>query len=287
MVARHAPPSRSGEPNQLRYPGASSLNPHPGGVFRQSPPAENWGGAFSREWSVRKPARGFHREGLGSQKPGIELSETGQGHFQRVYSSLAKPSRIAGQKRTPKPHRRPGTFALNNGTSRRQPDLYWKQLQQLKAASVCIRLYRNQLAWRVRAVEVVKAVASSGSIAGWVVFREYPFLWSSIIVAAQLLDALKNVFPFARNHKSASDLTVAMELLWIDAEEEWESIYSGQLSEDKIIKRRTQLRKLQLDAERKYFPEGFQPSEKLVKLATDEASTYFALTYTATEDASE
>lgn len=106
-------------------------------------------------------------------------------------------------------------------------------------------------------------------------------------MAAQLLDALKNVFPFARNHKSASDLTVAMELLWIDAEEEWESIYSGQLSEDKIIKRRTQLRKLQLDAERKYFPEGFQPSEKLVKLATDEASTYFALTYTATEDASE
>ncbi|MBN4098617.1 hypothetical protein [Methylobacterium sp. OT2] len=176
---------------------------------------------------------------------------------------------------------------MSNTPSRRQPDLYWKQLQQLKASSVCIRLYRNQLARRVRAVEIIKAVASSGSIAGWVVFKEYPILWSSIIVAAQLLDALKNVFPFARNHKSASDLTVAMELLWIDAEEEWESIYSGELPEDQITKRRTQLRKIQLEAERKYFPEGFEPSEKLVRLATEEASAYFALTYTATEDASE
>ncbi len=136
-------------------------------------------------------------------------------------------------------------------------------------------------------MEIVKAVASSGSIAGWVVFKKYPILWSSIIVAAQLLDALKNVFPFARNHKSASDLTVAMELLWIDAEEEWESIYSGQLSEDKITKRRTQLRKLQLDAERKYFPEGFEPGDKLIRLAELEASTYFELTYKGTEDASE
>lgn len=163
--------------------------------------------------------------------------------------------------------------------SRRQPDLYWKQLEQLKAASICLRLYRNRLGLRVRAVEIVKSVASSGSIAGWVIFRDYPLLWSSIIASAQFLDAIKNVFPFAKNHKAASDLTVALELLWIDAEEEWESIYAGKLSEDAIIKRRTKLRKLQLEAEKKYFPEGFAPSEKLIRLATEEASTYFALTY--------
>lgn len=173
---------------------------------------------------------------------------------------------------------------MSNLPSRRQPDLYWKQLQQLKAASVCIRLYRNQLARQVRTVEIIKAVASSGSIAGWVVFKEYPILWSSIIVAAQLLDALKNVFPFARNHKSASDLTVAMELLWIDAEDEWERIYTGELPESQIIKRRTQLRKIQLEAERKYFPEGFEPSKKLLRLAAEEANTYFSVTYAEPED---
>ncbi|GAB6973664.1 hypothetical protein [Methylobacterium phyllosphaerae] len=171
--------------------------------------------------------------------------------------------------------------------SKRQPALYWRQLEQLKAASICIRLYRNRLAWQVRLVEIIKVVASSGGIAGWAVFTQYPLIWSGIIASAQLLDALKNVFPFARNHKSASDLTVAFELLWIDAEEEWENIYLGRLSEDAIIKRRTRLRKLQLEAERKYFPEGFNPSDGLVRLATEEANTYFKLTYPGTEDASE
>lgn len=44
---------------------------------------------------------------------------------------------------------------------------------------------------------------------------------------SQIVDATKHVFPFARQHKAASDLTVALELLCIDAEVEWESIYKG------------------------------------------------------------
>jgi hypothetical protein len=90
---------------------------------------------------------------------------------------------------------------------RRQPDLYWRQFAQLKAASICIRLYRNRLARWVRAVELVKAVASGGAIAGWVVWRDWPILWAGIIAGAQFLDATKHVFPFARSHRSACDLT--------------------------------------------------------------------------------
>ena len=164
-------------------------------------------------------------------------------------------------------------------TSHRQPDLYWKQLGQLKAASICIRLYRNQLARRVRAVELIKAIGSGGGIAGWVVWRDLPFLWSGIIAASQFLDATKHVFPFARQHKAASDLTVAMELLCIDAEVEWEGIYAGKIPHDGIIERRARLAKVQLEAEHKHFPEGFEPSQRLIDMATEEANTYFALTY--------
>jgi hypothetical protein len=95
--------------------------------------------------------------------------------------------------------------------SRRQADLYWRQIEQLKGSAVCIRLCRNRLARRVRAVEVVKAVASSGAIAGWFASDRYRFLWGCIIAAAQLLDVLKDVFPFAKQHKQAASLTVALE----------------------------------------------------------------------------
>jgi hypothetical protein len=167
----------------------------------------------------------------------------------------------------------------NTSDSRRQPDLYWKEMEQLKAAAVCIRLCRNRLAKQVRGVELVKVIASSGGIAGWVVWKDYPFVWSGIIAAAQLLDAIKHVFPFAKEHKGASNLTVALELLFIDAQYEWENIYAGKLTEDDIMAARQKMQKLRLEAEHKHFPDGFQPPEKQVTLASEETQAYMSLTY--------
>lgn len=163
--------------------------------------------------------------------------------------------------------------------SKRQADLYWRQIEQLKAAAVCIRLYRNQVARRVKTVEIIKAVASSGAIAGWFASDSYKLLWGCIIAAAQLLDVLKDVFPFAKLHKQAASLAVALELLLIDAEDEWEKIHIGKIDDEAIIERRTRLRKLQLEAEQTHFPEGFEPDRKIVALATEETRTYFLVTY--------
>ena len=67
----------------------------------------------------------------------------------------------------------------------------------------------------------------------------------------KLLDAIKHVFPFAKDHKSASDLTVALELLFIDAQYEWEKIYAGKMSDEDIMSARRKMQKLRLEAERK------------------------------------
>jgi hypothetical protein len=167
---------------------------------------------------------------------------------------------------------------------RRQPDLYWRQLGQLKAASICIRLYRNRLARWVRAVELIKAVCSGGAIAGWVVWKDFPLVWSGIIADAQFLDAIKHVFPFARLHKAASDLTVALELLCIEAEAEWESIYAGQVANQVITDRRARLARVAMEAQHKHFPEGFEPSAKQIKVAISIAATYYANTYKPVTD---
>jgi hypothetical protein len=163
--------------------------------------------------------------------------------------------------------------------SRRQSDLYWRQIEQLKGAAVCIRLYRNRLARRVKTVEIIKAAASSGAIAGWFASDSYKLLWGCIIAAAQLLDVLKDVFPFAKLLRQAASLTVALELLLIDAEDQWEKIHLGKIEDEAIIEQRTRLRKLQLEAEQKQFPEGFEPDRRIVALATKETRTYFLITY--------
>jgi len=162
---------------------------------------------------------------------------------------------------------------------RRQSDLYWKEMEELKAASICIRLCRNQLGFRVKVIDLIKAVASSGGIAGWVVWRDAPFLWSGLIAGAQLLDALKGAFPFARDYKAAGDLTVALELIFIDAQYEWERVYTSKIGNDAIMAARRKIQKLRLEAERRHFPEGFEPPARFLLMAAKDAGTDLTTLY--------
>jgi hypothetical protein len=167
----------------------------------------------------------------------------------------------------------------NAGAAHRQQQLYWTQLVELKVASCYIRRYRDSVAkWVVR-LGVLRAVASSGAIAGWALWHEFAFVWACIIAASQLADALKEVFPFTRIHKAASEHTVALDSLFIDTQLEWENIYAGRFSDIEIMNHRHKLMKLQHDAERKNFPEGLTIDVKLFDLAEKDAETYLQNTY--------
>jgi hypothetical protein len=51
--------------------------------------------------------------------------------------------------------------------SHRQQQLYWAQMVELKVAAAYIRRYRDYLGKRTTALGTIKAIASSGGIAGW------------------------------------------------------------------------------------------------------------------------
>ena len=161
----------------------------------------------------------------------------------------------------------------------RQQQLYWNQMIELKVAVEYIRLYRDDLGRWVTGLGTVKAIASSGSIAAWAIWREYAFVWGAIIAIAQVLDALKDVFPFTKTHKSASEHAIALGSIFIDAQLEWESIFSGRYTDDQIANRRHKLMKLQHEAERHSFPNGLSTRDALFKEAESEAKTYFESMY--------
>jgi hypothetical protein len=85
----------------------------------------------------------------------------------------------------------------------------------------------------------------------------------AIIGASQVADALKGVFPFTKKHKAASGHTLTLGGIFIDAQLEWENIFSGLYTDDQIMNRRHKLMKLQHDAERTSFPEGLATRESL------------------------
>ena len=168
---------------------------------------------------------------------------------------------------------------MNEDTTHRQQQLYWAQMIELKVANGYIRRYRDHLGRWVTGLGVLRAVASSGGIAAWALWKEYAFVWGSIIAASQVTDALKDVFPFTKKHNAASAHTIRLGAMFIDAQLEWENIFSGRYSDDQIMKLRHKLMKLQHDAERENFPDGLAVKEALFAQAQQEAAEYFKVTY--------
>ena len=168
---------------------------------------------------------------------------------------------------------------MSDDTPLRQQQLYWAQMIELKVANAYIRRYRDYLGKWVTGLGVLRAVASSGGIAAWALWKEYAFVWGAIIAASQVTDALKDVFPFTKKHKAASVHTITLGAMFIDAQLEWENIYSGRYSDDQVMKLRHKLMKLQHDAERNNFPDGLAARDRLFAQAQHEAKEYFKATY--------
>ncbi len=150
---------------------------------------------------------------------------------------------------------------------------------ELKTAAAYICRYRDALGRWVTGVGTVRAIASSGGIAAWAIWREHALVWGAIIAASQVADALREVFPFTKTHKAASEQAITLEGLFIDAQLEWESIFSGRYTNDQITNRRYKLMKLQHEAERRNFPLGLATKAALFAEAQQEAKDYFATTY--------
>ena len=85
-------------------------------------------------------------------------------------------------------------------------------------AACYIRRYRDYLGKRVTVLGTLRAIASSGSIAAWALWKEYAFVWGAIIAASQVADALRDVFPFTKKHKAASTHTITLSSIFIDAQ---------------------------------------------------------------------
>jgi hypothetical protein len=150
---------------------------------------------------------------------------------------------------------------------------------ELRVAVGYIRRYRDDVGRWVTGLGTVKAIASSGGIAAWAIWREHAFVWGMIIALSQVADALKDVFPFSKTYKAASEHTITLSGVFIDAQLEWENIFSGRYTNEQIMNRRHKLMRLQHDAERHNFPNGLGTKPPLFALAQQEAKDYFAVTY--------
>ncbi len=164
---------------------------------------------------------------------------------------------------------------VSEAPEHRQQQLYFRELFQLKVRWEYTRRYRNILSAWVTRIAILRAVASSGSIAGWVIWRDYAFVWGAIIAASQLADALRDAIPYTARQKAANALLTDLDALFIEALFEWEGVYSAKFTNEEITERRRKLMQLQHELDGKHFPTG-NPRNRpdLLALAEEDAIAY-------------
>ena len=112
---------------------------------------------------------------------------------------------------------------------------YWRYMVQIKAWTFYLNLYiEDSYKWEKR-VNVFSAIASSTSIAAWVIWQELSFVWSVIIAISQVLTAIKEFMPYSKRLKFLVPFMEDLKFLYNKIEYNWFKVSEGKLKEEEMI----------------------------------------------------
>lgn len=113
---------------------------------------------------------------------------------------------------------------------------YWREFDQLKVHINYLERYLEKTVKIDRLINMFLAISSSGSIAGWVIWENFSFLWGSIIAISQAFNAIKIYLPYSKRLKSLQAITNDLESLFLSMEDSWFYVSEGKLTEEDIHK---------------------------------------------------
>jgi hypothetical protein len=157
---------------------------------------------------------------------------------------------------------------------------YWVELQALKAHVCYLSLYQLRSESYERWIGIILAVASSSSIAGWVIWQQYAFVWACFIAGSQVISVTYKFLPFKERIKPLRSAGIELGLLSDEAERCWFDVAEGELTEKQINEKRFEIRKRKSAIMQSAFNGMVIPEvESLMAKAEDHMRRYFKSHY--------
>lgn len=161
---------------------------------------------------------------------------------------------------------------------------YWRELDQLKVHDIYLNYYLENTIKIDRAIKIVLAVSSSGSIAGWAIWTYYQFVWAFIIAFSQVINAIKGYLPYSKRLKSLFGITNDFGALFLSMENDWFNISEGKYSKERIHKIHMKYKEKRRQIIQKHLGASPLPNnEKLMQLSIKDARVYFNNFYSSEE----
>jgi hypothetical protein len=159
-----------------------------------------------------------------------------------------------------------------------QQRIFWDELLTLRRDARYVDLCLAQTETIDRCLKGFIAIAASSSIAGWAVFKEYSFVWASVVAAAQVLQVIKEYLPYKMRLKALTGLSQDLNSISLSAENHWYNVSTGALYNEDIHDLRFDLKVRKQAALQKAFPSAGLPlNKKLSERAERETLEYFTI----------
>lgn len=153
--------------------------------------------------------------------------------------------------------------------------LLWKKFYRVKAHSIYTELLHARTEKIDRAIKIFLAVASSGGIAGWAMWKQAGPTWACLIAASQFANAVLPFLPYKNRKKSLAALSRELDEIAMHMEIKWLEVSSGELTEKEMRKLHSEMINKSAAAVQKHFPDSSIPdNEKIMSRAEDIANAY-------------
>lgn len=157
---------------------------------------------------------------------------------------------------------------------------FWRALYELVSHGYFLEAYSQRSALWERRANVALAVTSTSSLGIWAVFKQFPLVWSGIIVLTHIVSTTSKFLPFSSRVRAASACAHEYRLHQNWAEARWCEIADGLLIEAEISKARADLQAKIAKTLKTHFPlSGLPDNPVLLEKAEQRAAQYLTHHY--------
>lgn len=123
----------------------------------------------------------------------------------------------------------------------------WHHMIAARYKAIYLSYFNSYIRSLDRWLEGLLVLASSGAIAGWLIWQHLPWLWAAIIGAAQLVKVLKPYLPFLKERDQLAASYVFYQQQHFHYECLWEDIESEKYGDEELRQRYLDIKSRQLE----------------------------------------
>lgn len=83
-------------------------------------------------------------------------------------------------------------------------------------------------------LDILLAIVSNGSIAGWLIWSKAQFVWAALVALSQLITAIRPHLPFQKRSRSLESLNIELTELLLYMEDKLYDVSEGKLNSEEI-----------------------------------------------------